>query len=90
MVCFAFNFFAFFVNSFSENESEPSENGIKSITTLLDVLDNYITVPERDLSSPFSMSIESSMSIQGRGTVVIGTLTSGEVKKGDQAEVREN
>lgn len=71
----------------SENESEPSENGIKSITTLLDVLDNYITVPERDLSSAFSMSVESSMSIQGRGTVVIGTLNSGEIKKGDAAEI---
>ncbi|XP_017485584.1 PREDICTED: elongation factor Tu, mitochondrial-like, partial [Rhagoletis zephyria] len=71
----------------SEKESEPSENGIKSITTLLDTLDNYITVPERDLSSSFSMSIESSISIQGRGTVVIGTLNSGEVKKGDQAEI---
>lgn len=71
----------------TEKESEPSENGINSVGNLLDTLDSYITVPERDLSSPFTMSIESSMSIQGRGTVVIGTVKTGEAKKGDQAEI---
>lgn len=69
------------------SESEKSETGIGSIEELLDTLDDYVTVPERDLNTPFSMSIESSMSIQGRGTVVIGTINSGEVKKGDQAEI---
>jgi len=69
------------------SEKEPSELGTNSIIQLLDVLDNYITVPERDLSSPFAMSIESSMSIQGRGTVIIGTINSGEIKKGDPAEI---
>lgn len=69
------------------SETEPSDMGTGSIKQLLDSLDEYIPAPKRDVDSPFSMSIESSMSIQGRGTVVIGTLLSGEINKGDPAEI---
>ncbi|KAH9421326.1 hypothetical protein DERP_013776 [Dermatophagoides pteronyssinus] len=69
------------------NETETSELGGKSIEKLLNTLDSYIEAPKRDLDSPFSMSIESSMSIQGRGTVVIGTVLTGSLQKGDQAEI---
>ncbi|XP_046913148.2 elongation factor Tu-like [Dermatophagoides farinae] len=69
------------------SEQESSELGGRSIQTLLDTLDTYIEAPKRDIDSPFSMSIESSMSIQGRGTVVIGTVLTGSLQKGDQAEI---
>lgn len=69
------------------SEDQESEMGMQSISKLLDTLDSYITVPDRDMTSPFSMSIESNMSIQGRGTVVIGTINSGQVTKGDHAEI---
>ncbi|KAI2808275.1 hypothetical protein BLOT_006217, partial [Blomia tropicalis] len=69
------------------SEKERSEMGSGSVIKLLDIMDTYITQPDRDLSSPFAMPIESSMSIQGRGTVVIGTIISGEVKKGDPIEI---
>ena len=69
------------------SENEPSEMGSNSVTKLLETLDDYISLPQRDISSPFSMSIESSISIQGRGTVVIGTVSSGEIMKGDKVEI---
>lgn len=72
---------------FAMEENVPSELGSKSIVKLLDALDNYIECPKRDLESPFSMSIESSMTIQGRGTVVIGTVLTGEISKGQSLEI---
>lgn len=75
------------LKALSETDDEASEMGIGSIKQLLEVLDNYITEPERDLKTAFSMPIESNISIQGRGTVVIGTAITGEAKKGEPAEI---
>lgn len=75
------------LKALSETGDETSELGTESIKKLLNVLDEYIAEPERDLSSPFSMPIESNISIPGRGTVVIGTIVSGEAKKGELGEI---
>jgi elongation factor Tu len=41
---------------------------------LLDIMDTTIPVPERPLDKPFMMSIDSSFTIPGRGTVATGTI----------------
>jgi elongation factor Tu len=46
---------------------------------LVDALDSYIPIPERDTSKPFLMPIEDTMTIPGRGTVVTGRVERGEL-----------
>ena len=53
----------------------------------MDVLDNHIPLPERDFKSPFLMPIEKSVSVPGRGQVLVGTVQRGTAKKGDQLEI---
>ncbi|KAF7495997.1 Elongation factor Tu [Sarcoptes scabiei] len=68
-------------------EKQPTELGKKSVQKLMDVLDTYIVSPNRDVESPFAMSIESQLNVHGRGTVIIGTVQSGEISKGSNVEV---
>ncbi|CAG2170359.1 unnamed protein product [Oppiella nova] len=64
-----------------------SDLGEKSILSLLDTLDTYLTLPERDTKSPFLLPIESALVITGRGTVCIGTVERGSISKGDPIEL---
>jgi elongation factor Tu len=66
---------------------DKSQLGEQSITKLLESLDSYITLPERDLESPFVMPIESSITITGRGTVCIGTVERGVLNRGEHTEI---
>ncbi len=59
----------------------------KSIVELMDALDEYIPVPERDADLPFLMSVEDVFSIKGRGTVATGRIERGRVKVGDEVEI---
>ncbi|CAK1589558.1 unnamed protein product [Parnassius mnemosyne] len=68
------------------NEDE-SEYGTPSIRKLLDAIDNYVPPIVRDLSSPFLMPIDNAFTVPGRGTVVVGTLKRGVMKKNDDAEL---
>lgn len=65
------------------NETNP-EIGEEAILKLVQVMDEYIIPPKRDLDKPFCMPIESAITVAGRGTVVIGTLRQGILKKGDE------
>ncbi|XP_044159165.1 elongation factor Tu, mitochondrial [Bufo gargarizans] len=67
-------------------ENRSKEIGLDSIMKLLDAIDSYIPIPERDLDKPFLLPVESVYSIPGRGTVVSGTLERGTIKKGDECE----
>jgi len=66
--------------------SKECEN-CKAIWELLEALDNYIPMPEREKDKPFSMPIEDVFSITGRGTVVTGRIERGQVKVGDEVEI---
>ena len=57
------------------------------IMELMDAVDTYIPVPERDLDKPFLMPIEDVFTISGRGTVVTGKVEQGIVKVGDEVEI---
>ncbi|NUS00286.1 MAG: elongation factor Tu [Kribbellaceae bacterium] len=58
-----------------------------AIGELLDAIDDYVPVPDRELGEPFLMPIENVLTISGRGTVVTGAVERGSVKLGDAVEV---
>lgn len=67
-------------------ENRDVNIGRDSIVKLLEAVDTFIPVPDRDLEKPFLLPIEQIYSIPGRGTVVTGTLERGVIKKGEDCE----
>ena len=67
--------------------SDNSDEWSKKIMELINALDTYIPVPERDTSKPFLMPIEDIFSIEGRGTVVTGKIERGVIKVGEEVEI---
>ncbi len=59
----------------------------QSITDLLQAVDDYVPVPDRELGEPFLMPIENVLTISGRGTVVTGAVERGSLRVGDAVEV---
>jgi len=68
------------------NGTEP-ELGEKAIEKLIDALDSFIEIPQREKDKDFMMSIDSSVNIPGRGTVVTGTVEQGKCKVGDDVHM---
>ena len=68
-------------------EGDTSEIGDQSIKKLVHSMDNYFSIPERDIQKPFLMPIEDVFSISGRGTVVTGRIERGEIKVGEEIEI---
>lgn len=68
-------------------KGDESEIGVPSIRKLLNALDTYIPTPTRDLKSPFLVPIDNFFTVPGRGTVVVGTLSRGVLKKNCEAEL---
>lgn len=66
---------------------EGDPEWIAAIGDLLDAIDGYVPVPERELGEPFLMPIENVITITGRGTVVTGAVERGSLKVGDAVEV---
>ena len=52
----------------------------------MDIVDDYIPAPERDLTGPFLMAAEGSFQL-ARGVVCSGRIERGTIKKGDLCEV---
>ncbi len=67
--------------------SDNNDENAKKILELVNALDTYIPVPERDTNKPFLMPIEDIFSIEGRGTVVTGKIERGIVKLGEEVEI---
>lgn len=61
--------------------------GEPSVRKLLEEIDKYIPTPSRDLTAPFLMAIDNSFTIPGRGSVVVGTVKQGIVKKNAEASL---
>ncbi len=59
----------------------------KKVLELVNALDTYIPVPERELDKPFLMPVEDIFSIEGRGTVVTGRIERGTIKVGEEVEI---
>jgi elongation factor Tu len=73
------------VSALKALNGEPE--GVESVTKLMEALDAYIPVPQRDVDKPFLMPIEDVFSISGRGTVVTGRIERGQVKVGEEIEI---
>jgi len=69
-----------------ESDDADSEE-VKSIFELMDAVDSFIPMPERDVDKDFLMPIEDIFSISGRGTVVTGRVERGIVKVGEEIEI---
>jgi elongation factor Tu len=61
--------------------------GQAGVVALMDALDSYVPLPEREIDKPFLMPIEDVFSISGRGTVVTGRVERGQVKVGEEIEI---
>jgi elongation factor Tu len=59
----------------------------KALEELMEAVDSYIPLPQRDVDKPFLMPIEDIFSISGRGTVVTGRVERGKVKLGEEIEI---
>ena len=66
---------------------EGDAEGEKSIDALMEAVDGYVPVPERDIDKPFLMPIEDVFSISGRGTVVTGRVDRGKVLVSEEIEI---
>jgi len=66
---------------------EPGVPETESIAELMEALDTYIPVPEREIDKPFLMPVEDVFTITGRGTVVTGRVERGMVKTGEEVEL---
>ena len=60
--------------------------GEKSLQELMDAVDSYIPLPDRDKDKPFLMPVEDVFSISGRGTVATGRVERGQVKVNDKLQ----
>ena len=63
------------------------EEGLAAARELMNTVDEYIDMPERDIDKPFLLPIEDVFSIEGRGTVVTGRVERGILKLGDEIEL---
>jgi elongation factor Tu len=57
------------------------------VEELLNTMDTYFPIPERQIDKDFLLPIEDVFSISGRGTVVTGRIETGVVKVGDVVEI---
>ena len=65
---------------------EDTEQGVQSLQRLMDAVDEYIPLPERDTAKPFLLPVEDVFSIPGRGTVATGRIERGVIKVGEKIE----
>ncbi|MCD6454143.1 MAG: elongation factor Tu [Candidatus Aminicenantes bacterium] len=70
-----------------ESDGDPNDPVNKPILDLLEAMDTYIPLPQRDVDKPFLLSIEDVFTIQGRGTVVTGRVERGRLTPGEEVEI---
>jgi len=68
-------------------EEQESEIGMISIRNLMEKVDTYIKQPESNLENPFLLSVESSLVVRGRGTVVTGKVEHGQLNINDELDL---
>jgi elongation factor Tu len=60
---------------------------VDKIMELVNAIDDYIPLPNRDIDKPFLMPVEGVHSITGRGTVATGKIETGTIKIGDPVDI---
>jgi len=71
----------------SNPDSKVEDPALDCIWKLMDAVDSYIPIPERETKKPFLMPVEDVFSITGRGTVATGRVERGEVKLQEEVEL---
>jgi elongation factor Tu len=66
---------------------EGDAEGTAGVLQLMEALDSYVPLPQREVDKAFLMPIEDVFSISGRGTVVTGRVDRGKVKVGEEIEI---
>lgn len=67
--------------------ADPSDERYNCVWELMDAVDSYIPIPERNTDKPFLMPVEDVFSITGRGTVATGRVERGTVKIQEEVEL---
>ena len=75
------------LKALESTSTDPNAPEYACIKELMEVVDNYIPQPVRDVDKPFMMPVEDVFSIKGRGTVVTGRVERGRIKVGDPVEI---
>src|SRR5919197_1321132 len=69
----------------------PALNGDEkwgqSVADLMDAVDDFIPLPEREVDKPFLMPVEDVFTITGRGTVVTGRIERGIIKVNETVDI---
>ena len=68
-------------------QGEAGDVGVGSIDKLMETIDSYIPIPEREVDKDFLMPVEDVFSIEGRGTVATGRIERGKVVVGEELEI---
>ncbi len=68
-------------------EGSGEDDSAKPILELMEAVDSYVPLPEREIEKPFLMPIEDIFTISGRGTVATGRVERGKVKVGEDVEI---
>jgi elongation factor Tu len=68
-------------------EGDGKDEASKPILELMEAVDSYVPLPEREVDKPFLMPIEDIFTISGRGTVATGRVERGKVKVGEEVEL---
>jgi elongation factor Tu len=63
------------------------DEACKCIDELMDAVDEYLPIPERDVDKSFLMPVEDVFSIKGRGTVGTGRVERGKIRVGQEVEI---
>lgn len=63
------------------------EKWVNTVLELMEAVDSWIELPQRDVDKPFLMPIEDVFSITGRGTVATGRIETGIANTGDPVEI---
>jgi len=69
-----------------ESEGKDDE-ACKCVDELMEAVDDYFPLPEREVDRPFLMPVEDVFSIKGRGTVGTGRVERGKVHTGEEIEI---
>ncbi len=71
----------------SDPDTPVDDPRLSCIWELMDAVDSYVPLPERDIDKPFLMPVEDVFSITGRGTVATGRVERGEIKLNEEVEL---
>ena len=63
------------------------EKWVATINELMDAVDSYIEIPDRDVDKDFLMPVEDVFSITGRGTVATGRIETGVINSGEEVDI---